>query len=443
MSFFQHLPWNTQHKKPQNSSGIDPSLKSQQPVILKPSASMAPQPKNLAEIEKEIEAQTRVYQTHPYQHGHKKKGSILSKIIWAAILLGVPTGIGIVWVANLPYPIVRRPVARNAPILLVPSYMSLDNHYKQAIITVEQAEQLIEKASSPADLELGEEKVKLAQKHLDALPLWFLKDWSEYHYSYWWYSSRFSIYGFNEARTKVGQLEAKVFQEKNAQILLTDGDRNLNKAKQQYQQASTLSDKKAAIASWRSALDTLEQIPTQTLAGQTAQKKLETYQQEFKEEVGLAADNERISALIAAAQQFSWQAAKAAQNPPHTVIEWKQIEDMWEQAIQRLEQIPTQDLKGYAQAQKLLANYQANLSEIRVRRQAEQDAVEALEEAQRQIQSLIATTPTNPQDVDKNRTISQIQGIINLLRKVQPGTTAYLEAQHLLLSANNKLKQIQ
>ncbi|GAB1541511.1 hypothetical protein NUACC21_41820 [Scytonema sp. NUACC21] len=404
---------------------------------------MAPQPKNLAEIEKEIEAQTRVYQTHPYQHGHKKKGSILSKIIWAAILLGVPTGIGIVWVANLPYPIVRRPVARNAPILLVPSYMSLDNHYKQAIITVEQAEQLIEKASSPADLELGEEKVKLAQKHLDALPLWFLKDWSEYHYSYWWYSSRFSIYGFNEARTKVGQLEAKVFQEKNAQILLTDGDRNLNKAKQQYQQASTLSDKKAAIASWRSALDTLEQIPTQTLAGQTAQKKLETYQQEFKEEVGLAADNERISALIAAAQQFSWQAAKAAQNPPHTVIEWKQIEDMWEQAIQRLEQIPTQDLKGYAQAQKLLANYQANLSEIRVRRQAEQDAVEALEEAQRQIQSLIATTPTNPQDVDKNRTISQIQGIINLLRKVQPGTTAYLEAQHLLLSANNKLKQIQ
>jgi hypothetical protein len=179
------------------------------------------------------------------------------------------------------------------------------------------------------------------------------------------------------------------------------------------------------------------------LAGKTAQKKLESYQQEFKDVVGLAAGNERISTLIAAAQQFSAQAAKAGQNPPHTVIQWQQVENLWQEAINRLEQVPTQDLEGYAQAQRLLATYQANLGEIRIRRQAQQNSESALEHAQRQIQSLIASTPTNPQLLDKNHTISQLQGIINQLQKVQPGTTTYLQAQQLLLSANNKLSQLQ
>ena len=110
--------------------------------------------------------------TYRYKGGGKAKSGIGSKIIWAAILISVP--VGVVWVANLPYPVIRRPVAQNAPILLLPSYMSMDSHYRQAIAAVEQAEQLIEKATSPADLELGEVKVKQAQQHLDTLPIWLL-----------------------------------------------------------------------------------------------------------------------------------------------------------------------------------------------------------------------------------------------------------------------------
>src|SRR3712207_2593115 len=91
------------------------------------------------------------------------------------------------------------------------SYMNMDSHYRQAIASVEQAQQLIENPTSAADLNLGEQKVKEAQKHLDALPIGFLNDWPEYRY--WWYDSRFSIYGFNSARSKIGQLGAKVFQE--------------------------------------------------------------------------------------------------------------------------------------------------------------------------------------------------------------------------------------
>ncbi len=74
---------------------------------------------------------------------------------------------------------------------------------------------------------------------------------------------------------------------------------------------------------------------------------------------------------------------------------------------------------------------------------ANNESHQTLDSAQRQIQSLQASTPTNPQIGDRNRTISQLQEIINQLKKVQPGTTAYLEAQQLLLSANNKLSQLQ
>ncbi len=433
-----HLPFKFLHRKTHNSSGIDPSIKSTQPVVLKPSVPPDQHAKLLAKLEKEADIQYYATYPHKQRPSAKAKQGVLGKIMWAAILLGIP--VGVVWVANLPYPVIRRPVAQKAPILLLPSYMDMDSHYRQAIASVEQAQQLIEKPTSAADLELGAQKVKEAQKHLDALPTGFLNEWSEY--KYWWYDWQFSIYGFNAARTKIGQLQALVFQEQNAQTLLTDGEQALQKAKQDYQQASTRTDKQAAIASWRSGIDQLKQIPSVTLAGKTAQAKLENYQRDFQAIVGLAAGNERISTLIEAARQFSWQAAKAGQNPPHTVAEWKQVENLWEQAIERLEKVPEADLAGYAEAQKLLATYKTNLGQVQIRRQAEENSVSALQQAQSQIETLIANTPSNAKLLDRNRTISQLQSIINELDKVQNGTTAYLKAQELLLSATNKLNQL-
>jgi hypothetical protein len=434
-----NLPFKFPFKKAQNISGVDPSIKSTQPAVLKSSAPPQPKSKSLAELEKEAEA--KYYATYPHKQpvSTKAKRGILSKIIWTAILLGVP--VGVVWGANLPYPVIRRPVARTAPILLLPSYMSIESNYRQAIASVEQAEQLIEKATSPADLNLGEQKVKEAQKNLDALPVWFLNDWPEYRY--WWYDWRFNIYAFNTARTKIGQLDAKVFQEKNAQTLLTDSEQALLKAKEQYQAASTPTDKQAAIASWRSAIDQLKQIPSVTLAGKTAQAKLNNYQRDFQDVVGLAASNERISTIIESARQFSWQAAKAGQNPPHTVAEWEQVENLWEQAIAQLKQIRSDDLAGYAEAQKLLAQYSTNLGQVKIRQHAERDSQQALQRAQDKIERLLAFTPTDAKSVNRNRTASELQGIINELEKVQNGTTAYLKSQALLLSAKNKLNQLQ
>ena len=434
-----NLPFKFPFRKAQNISGVAPSIKSTQPVILKPSAPSQPQSKSLAELEKEVEAQ--YYATYPHQQPvpQKAKRGNFRKIIWTAILLGFP--VSVVWVANLPYPVIRRPVAQKAPILLLPSYMNMESNYRQAITSVQQAQQLIENPTSPADLDLGEQKVKTAQKNLDALPVGFLNDWPEYRYG--WYDWRFNIYEFNTARTKIGQLEAEVFQEKNAQILLTDSEQALQKAKQQYQQALTPTDKQATIASWRSSIDQLKQIPSLTLAGKTAQTKLNNYQREFQEVVGLAAGNERVSTFIGAARQFSWEAAKSGQNPPHAVAEWQQVENLWQQAIAQLQQIRSDDLTGYAEAQKLLAQYNSNLGQVKIRRQAEQASVDTLQRAQDRIEKLLASIPTDATSVNQNYIISELQGIINELEKVQNGTTAYLKAQELLLSAQNKLKQLQ
>ncbi|MHC5732602.1 MAG: hypothetical protein ACYTXY_52845, partial [Nostoc sp.] len=96
------------------------------------------------------------------------------------------------------------------------------------------------------------------------------------------------------------------------------------------------------------------------------------------------------------------------QNPPHTVTEWEQIENLWSEAINRLKQISSEDLVGYAEAQKLLATYESNLGQVKVRRQAEADSVQAFFMAQREIESLMASIPTDPKNLDRNRVISQL-----------------------------------
>jgi hypothetical protein len=429
MAFLNKINLDFLRKNSPNTSGINPSAPSVQSAT----------PKNLAKLEHEMELERQALKISSQQLHSKAKRGIGSRLIWIAILIGIP--VGVIWVANQPYPMIRRPVMLHAPFLLLPSYINMDNHYRQAVVSVEQAEQLIEKATSPADLALGEQKLQEAQKHLDQLPTSFVNDWSEYRY--WWYNSRFSVYSFNAFRSQVGQLEAKVFQEKNAQSLLTDNMQTLLNAKQQYEQAATATDKQTRTAAWQTALNQLEQIPGQTLAGKTVQNQLDNYKREFQEVVGLAAGNDRITALITAARQFSWQAAKAGQNPPHTVTEWQQIENLWMEAIERLKEISSKDVVGYTEAQKLLAIYEANLGQVKVRRQSEADAVEALETAQREIERLLASIPTDAHDVERNQVLSQLQSIVNQLEKVQNGTTAYLKAQDLLLSANNKLKQLQ
>lgn len=174
-----------------------------------------------------------------------RPSAALSKIKWTAgITLGA---VGFMWIVNLPYPMIRWPVARTAPILLLPSYISMDHHYRRAIARVEQADQLINRATSPADFVLGEQRVKEAQGHLDALPVWFLGYWPQYTF---WLGWQFTLDEFKAARANVGRMEAKLFQEKNAQTQLNQAEQILNTAQQQYKQAQIAAAREQALTSW-------------------------------------------------------------------------------------------------------------------------------------------------------------------------------------------------
>jgi hypothetical protein len=114
---------------------------------------------------------------------------------------------------------------------------------------------------------------------------------------------------------------------------------------------------------------------------------------------------------------------------------------LWQEAIERLEMV-TIDSPGYLQAQTLLATYQTNLSNVRIQKQAEADAVNSLEEVQSEIESLIVYFSTNASFEERNQKIARIQRIIDRLETIQSKTTVYPKAQQLLRSAQDKLNKL-
>jgi hypothetical protein len=74
---------------------------------------------------------------------------------------------------------------------------------------------------------------------------------------------------------------------------------------------------------------------------------------------------------------------------------------------------------GYIEAQTLLATYQTNLGEIKIRQALETDSVTAFEQAQTKIESLLGSLPKEENTVNRNQIISQLQNIINQLVTAQ------------------------
>ncbi|MCX7592177.1 MAG: hypothetical protein N2235_00155 [Fischerella sp.] len=141
---------------------------------------------------------------------------IFSKIKCVAIIVTNVTGI--VLVVNLPYPMIRLSVAYPLPkqhqSCCYPVLFSMDRNYQGAINYVEQADRLVNEATSQADIELGAEKVKQAHKHLDNLPVWFLGHFPLAYCSLLDCTWKFTLDEFEDARRRVARMDAKVFQEK-------------------------------------------------------------------------------------------------------------------------------------------------------------------------------------------------------------------------------------
>ncbi|MCW6053685.1 hypothetical protein K4039_27445 [Lyngbya sp. CCAP 1446/10] len=363
---------------------------------------------------------------------------LFDKIILAGGLLGGAAGI--IWLINLPFPMIRWPVAKTMPILLLPSFISMDYNYRQAIALVEQSDQLINKATAAADFDLGETKAKQAQTHLDALPVWFLGYYPQTYCSFSGCTWRFTVDEFQAARKNIGRMDAQIFQQKNAFIELNQAEQTLNSAKQEYQQAKNAADRQKATINWQSAIDQLNQIPAETLAGETAKKKLQAAERDFQAMGGVATGSVRADNLIEAAKEFALTAASASQKPPHSAESWQKIADLWQAAIERLSQI-TFDNPGYLAAQTKLAEYQNNLGTTKIRLTAERESVESLNQAK----SLFANLQNNVNSPRQNPgyALGQLQQIINQLESVKPGTTVYPESQKWLQSARKKQQEWQ
>lgn len=208
---------------------------------------------------------------------------------WMGLKFGtiaLALGAGGIWLVNRPIPWIRYPVAENAPFLLTPSYMAMDYNYRKAIAFVEQSDQLVNNSTAFEDLELGTQKVKAAQKHLDELPAWFLGHYPGDYCRWARCSWRFTIDEFRSARQEIARMDAKLFQEKNAQTRFEQTEQSLAEAIRIIDDGASGIDRARALAQWRSAIDALNQLPKTTLAGRLAQNKMSALERDFRAIVG-------------------------------------------------------------------------------------------------------------------------------------------------------------
>ncbi|MEO0868007.1 MAG: hypothetical protein AAFY17_06075, partial [Cyanobacteria bacterium J06642_11] len=345
-----------------------------------------------------------------------------SAIVAGATRIGqVAVGLGAIagslWLVNLPYPMIRWPVAKVAPILLLPSFMQMDHHYRQAIIQTEQADQLINKATTVQDFDLGAQKAAQAQKHLDHLPVWFLGYYPKRYCSLFQCGWKFTLDEFKDARKLIGRMDAQIFQEQNALDLLDSSSKQVIEAQTRFEtsepptQADILKD-------WQQAMDQMQEIPPKTLAGRLAKKKLAAYERDYKTVAGQTANQGQSNTLLAAAQQVANAAIQEGQNPPHSVEKWKRIATLWENAIKQLDQIQSNE-PDYVKAQGLKAEYTISLGQIQERKKSQAEAITLVQQAEEDIDSLLRQSGKQSPE----QTVAAVNRIINTLKRVPKETT--------------------
>jgi hypothetical protein len=355
---------------------------------------------------------------------------------WGVIATTV--SVGLVAIANLPYPMIRTPVAATAPIVLLPSFISMDRNYRAAIANVEQADQLVNQATSAADLDRGAVHVADAQAALDRLPVWFLGYQPRTYCTFFGCTWKFTLDEFEQARKQIARMDARIFQENNALVDYTAASADLETAREAYAIAPSNVEKNQALAAQQTAIDRLMAVPAETLAGRLARQQAGTADRDLASTANSVAGDARTSNLVDAAKAFAMQAATLSQNPPHPAARWREIVTLWEEATTKLRNVQP-DEPGYAEAQTKLAEYQSNISATRIRLAAEENAVQSFEQVQALIplwQSIAASNSSDPQ------LVSLLQQILNALNAIEAGTTPYEEAQTLRQQAQEAQQKL-
>jgi hypothetical protein len=165
----------------------------------------------------------------------------------------------ILWFVNLPFPLIRWPISKTVPVLLFPTLMSMDYHYRKAISIAEQTEKLVQEAATSTEIDLGAENIQKAYQHLERVPVWFLEHDPKFFCAIFNCSWQFTPEEYQATQKNIQKIEAKIIQEQYAQKRLTEAEAALNSARQEYQKLQ--SGQRQVIAAWQAAIDLFDQIP--------------------------------------------------------------------------------------------------------------------------------------------------------------------------------------
>ncbi|NJO45845.1 MAG: hypothetical protein HC835_09540 [Oscillatoriales cyanobacterium RM2_1_1] len=243
-------------------------------------------------------------------------------VLWGSMTL--LTVCGAVWIANLPFALIREPVTRYASILLLPTHIKTDRDYQQAMALLNQVEQQLQQPEPDPKLDSMEQRLQETSQLLNDLPKSALGSYPKLYCAVTRCDWTFTPQEYQVIESKLEQLQARVLQEQQAQTQLQQAQTGLTSAQKQYQDSTSNTTRSQAIVDWQQALDQLQKIPPGTRAGQTAQQLHPVAQQTFQTTLNTTSQTQNINALILVAQQYALKASTLAQNPPHPEAKWQQ-----------------------------------------------------------------------------------------------------------------------
>lgn len=154
----------------------------------------------------------------------------------------------------------------------------------------------------------------------------------------------------------------------------------------------------------------------------------------------LEAETEILEQVVEALYKGN-EAAHKSQNPPHPLPHWRAVQDLWQQAIALLEQIP-QDSYIHPLAQQKLQQYNANLGMINQRLLIEQQAQVKVDAARKAAQLAETRQGIANSFQDWQLAYATWDTAVTLLRQVPQSTMPHAEAQQLLEIYQPKLAAV-
>lgn len=188
---------------------------------------------------------------------------------------------------------------------------------------------------------------------------------------------------------------------------------------------------------WQQAIAFLENYPSSSFAYPFADTKLQEYRNH------LMTINKRLEIESQAKQHFqaaqeAARVAEARQGIAQTQENWEFVETTWQTAVSALEKIPQSTLV-YAEAQKLLPNYQAGLASARDRKSREEFAQESYNQAI----AFAAQAQAFEEQNDLSLAVTYWRQALDAVQQVPRSSLHYVQAQPLIATYGDALTNAQ